>query len=55
MTINFTKYANIMKEDFNFIKKDGESLYIYKKDNKINFKNIYFFFFKFFVILYIFL
>jgi len=44
MTIpyNSTKYANIldMKEEFSLIRKNGESLYIYKKNNKIIFKNI---------------
>jgi hypothetical protein len=44
MTIpyNSTKYANIldMKEEFKFVNKDGESLYIYKKDNRIFLKNI---------------
>lgn len=42
MTIpyNSTKYANIMdmKEEFNYIQKDGE--YIYKKDKNIKFQNI---------------
>lgn len=44
MTIpyNSTKYTNIldMKEDFKLINKNGESVYIYKKDNNIIFKNI---------------
>ena len=44
MTIpyNSTKYANIldMKEEFNLVKKNGESLFIYKNNNKIILKNI---------------